>query len=131
MVIEYDEGVAAMTATLPVLIGYRQVASVLGMATEVRDHPDQSRYEVLVDGAVAGYAEYRRTSDRITINHTEVDDAYEGQGLGSLLVRHMLDAARDAGLAVLPSCPFTANWMKRHSEYVDLVPEGARAAYGL
>ena len=101
------------------------------MATEVRDHPDQSRYEVLVDGAVAGYAEYRRTSDRITINHTEVDDAYEGQGLGSLLVRHMLDAARDAGLAVLPSCPFTANWMERHSEYVDLVPEGARAAYGL
>ena len=101
------------------------------MATEVRDQPDNSRFEILVDGAVAGFATYRRKDDRITFVHTEVDDAYEGQGLGSVLVRHMLDASRDAGLAVLPSCPFTAAWIKRHPEYVELVPEGARASYDL
>jgi uncharacterized protein len=99
------------------------------MAIDVRDLPDQSRYEILVDGAVAGFSEYRRSGDRITINHIEVDDAYEGQGLASVLARHMLDAAREAGLAVLPSCPYTAAWIKRHPEYVDLVPAGARATY--
>ena len=105
--------------------------SVAGMATEVRDQPEKSRYEILVDGTVAGFAPYRRGEDRITVVHTEVDDAYEGQGLGSVLVRHVLDEARAAGLAVLPSCPFTAAWIKRHPEYLDLVPEGARPAYDL
>ena len=105
--------------------------SVVGMATEVRDQPDHSRYEILVDGVVAGFAQYRRGDDRITVMHTEVDDAYEGQGLGSELVRHVLEEARAAGLAVLPSCPFTASWIKRHPEYLDLVPEGARPAYDL
>ena len=55
----------------------------------------------------------------------------EGEGLGSTLVRHGLDAARDAGLAVFPSCPFTAEWIRHHPEYVELVPENVRAAYDL
>jgi predicted GNAT family acetyltransferase len=131
MVMEYDEGVAAMTATFAGRLGYRQVASVTGMATEVRDNPDRSRYEILVDGEVAGFTDYRRRDGRITFTHTEVDDAHEGEGLGSTLVRHGLDAARDAGLAVFPSCPFTAEWIRHHPEYVELVPENAREAYDL
>ena len=101
------------------------------MATEVRDNRDRSRFEILVDGEVAGFADYRLREGRITFTHTEVDDAYEGEGLGSTLVRHGLDAARDAGLAVFPSCPFTAEWIKHHPEYVELVPENVRPAYDL
>jgi predicted GNAT family acetyltransferase len=131
MVIEYDEGVAAMTATFAGRLGYRQVASVTSMATEVRDNRDRSRFEILVDGEVAGFADYRLREGRITFTHTEVDDEHEGEGLGSTLARHGLDAARAAGLAVYPSCPFTADWIKRHPEYVELVPENVRATYDL
>jgi uncharacterized protein len=132
MVIEYDEGVAAMTATFAGRLGYRQVASVTGMATEVRDNPDRSRYEILVDGEVAGFADYRLREGRITFTHTEVDDAYEGQGIGSRLASSVLDAARAAGLDVYPACPFIADYVKQHPDrYLDLVPERVRDKYGL
>ena len=35
------------------------------------------------------------------------------------------------GLAVLPFCPFVNEWMKRHPEYVDLVPAAYRANFEL
>ena len=98
---------------------------------QVTNNEAEQRYEVRVDGELAGSAYYDAADDLIVFTHTEVDDAYEGQGVGSGLVRHVLDGARAAGLAVLPSCPFTAAWIKRHPEYLDLVPEGARPAYKL
>ena len=102
------------------------------MSAVVQDDPDHSRYEIRVDGEVAGVADYRRRDDRITFTHTEVDDAYEGQGLGSQLVRTVLDEARAAGLAVHPSCPFIADYIRQHpDDYLDLVPERAREGYGL
>ena len=101
------------------------------MTATVRDNPDQERFEVHVDDALAGLAAYRRRDERIIFTHTEVDDAYEGQGLGSKLAAGALDAARDAGLAVFPECPFIADYIKRHREYVDLVPEDRRATYDL
>jgi hypothetical protein len=101
------------------------------MAPVVTDNIDQSRFEVRVDGALAGFSEYKLHGDHITFTHTEVDDAYEGEGLGSVLSRHVLDAARDAGLAVYPACPFIARYIKRHPHYRDLVPEHLRSKYGV
>ena len=51
----------------------------------------------------------------------EIDDAYEGQGLGSRLARAALDDARGRGLRVRPLCPFIRGWIKRHEDYQDLV----------
>ncbi len=101
-------------------------------STEITDHPEKSRYEVRVGGELAGYAEYRLHGDHITFTHTEMDDAYEGEGLGSKLSRAVLDAARDAGLAVYPACPFIARYIKRHPHpYLELVPEKVREKYGV
>ena len=102
------------------------------MAPVVSDNTEQSRYEIHVDGELAGFAEYKLHGDHVTFTHTEVDDAYEGQGLGSKLARGALDGARAAGLAVFPACPFIARYIKRHPKaYLDLVPEDRRARYGL
>ncbi len=102
------------------------------MSQAVTDNTDESRYELHVDGSLAGVAEYRRHDDRITFTHTEIDDAYEGQGLGSVLSRAVLDDSRGAGLAVHPACPFVARYIKRHPRpYLELVPEGEREKYGL
>jgi len=67
----------------------------------------------------------------IVFTHTEIDDAFEGQGLGSTLVRAALDAARTRGLAVRPDCPFVRGYVARHSEYLNLVPEELRPRLGL
>lgn len=98
----------------------------------VTDNREQSRFEMRVGDALAGIVDYRLDGDHITFTHAEIDDAYEGGGLGSTLSRHVLEAAREAGLAVFPACPFVARYIKRHPRgYLDLVPEDAREKYGL
>jgi predicted GNAT family acetyltransferase len=87
----------------------------------IEDNPDQSRYEAIVDGQVAGVAEYSLDGPRIVLQHTEVDDAYEGKGVGSRLARGVLDAARARGLKVVPVCPFMKSYIERHDDYADLV----------
>jgi predicted GNAT family acetyltransferase len=88
----------------------------------VTDHPDQSRFEATVDGRLAGFAAYRLTAHTITFTHTEIDDAFEGHGVGSTLVRHALDDVRArGGLRVRPLCPFVKAWIEHHPDYQDLV----------
>lgn len=88
---------------------------------QVRNNPELRRYEVVVDDAIAGFAEYMLTNELITFTHTEVDPAYEGQGLGSKLVRFALDDLREVGeRKVLPLCPFVKRWMATHPDYLDL-----------
>jgi predicted GNAT family acetyltransferase len=92
------------------------------MATQVRDNPDLDRYEVFLDGAIAGFAAYRLTQSHITFTHTEIDEAHEGAGLGSVLARGALDDVRKRGLTVIPLCPFIAGYIRRHpDEYADIL----------
>jgi predicted GNAT family acetyltransferase len=97
----------------------------------VGDNPTEQRFEVLVDGEVAGFAEYRRTNGAVAFTHTVIDPAFEGRGLGSLLARGALDASRDAGAPVLPFCPFIRGYIQRHPIYLDLVPADRRAEFEL
>jgi uncharacterized protein len=88
---------------------------------EVRDNPDRDRYEILVDRAVAGFVQYSMRGGRLILVHTEIDDAYEGRGLASQLVRGALDDARRRNLHVVPICPFVESFIERHPEDDDLV----------
>ena len=92
------------------------------MSIEVRDNPERSRYEVLLDGEVAGFAQYRLRNGRITMFHTEIEPGHEGHGLGGELARQALDDVRSRGLALEPRCPFIAGYIRRHpDQYLDLV----------
>lgn len=99
--------------------------------TTVRDQPDRSRYEILVDDQVAGLAAYRLDGTTISFTHTETDEEFAGQGLGKQLVVGALDDARERGLAVLPHCPFVRSYIAKHEEYLDLVPTDQRARFDL
>jgi hypothetical protein len=97
----------------------------------VSDAPGRQRFEATVDGEPAGMLVYRLNQDLLALIHTEVEDRFEGRGLGGRLARFALDQAREQSLAVLPFCPFVNEWVKRHREYVDLVPAAYRANFGL
>jgi len=103
------------------------------MATDISvvDVPDRARFEVRVDGEVAGFTEYRRRPGLIAFIHTLTAPRFEGQGLASHLVGTALSEARADGLSVLPFCPFVRAYIGRHTEYLDLVPEGMRATFDL
>ena len=88
---------------------------------EVVHVPDASRFEIHVDGEVAGFVRYREKGDAVDLVHTEIDDTYEGQGLGSELARGALDQLRSEGRRVIASCPFIRDWIEEHEDYQDLV----------
>ncbi|MET0557932.1 MAG: GNAT family N-acetyltransferase [Solirubrobacterales bacterium] len=97
----------------------------------IADNPDEQRYEIKLGDELAGFTQYRLRPGLIAFIHTEIDDRFEGRGLGSQLVAFALDDARARELAVLPFCPFVNGYIKRHREYVDLVPEANRAQFDL
>jgi hypothetical protein len=97
----------------------------------VVDVPERSRLEILVGDETAGFIEYRRAPGRIAFIHTSIDPRFDGQGLGSELVRTALANARTEGLAVLPFCPFVRSYIAAHPEHLDLVPEDMRARFAL
>lgn len=98
---------------------------------DVADSPERERYEIRVGEELAGFTQYRLRRGLIAFVHTEVDDRFEGRGLGSQLITFALDDARARGLAVLPFCPFVNAYIQRHPEYVDLVPEAHRTQFDL
>lgn len=91
------------------------------MSIEVTNNEQAGRFEVKLDGETA-FAEYQLKRDgSIVFPHTVVPEAFEGQGIGSALVKHGLAHAREQGLKVIPLCSFFAGYIARHPEYLDLV----------
>jgi len=89
---------------------------------EIEHNESEQRYEASVDGKPAGFAAYQLTDLLVVFTHTEVDDAFEGQGVGSALARGALDDVRRRGSRkVLPLCPFIKSWIEKHPDYQDLV----------
>jgi uncharacterized protein len=97
----------------------------------VTDAPEESRYELRVGGELAGFLTYHLRGHAISLNHTEVEPAFQGEGLATGLARFSLDDARRRGLAVLPFCPYVTSWIRKHPDYADLVPKDRRAEFGL
>lgn len=84
---------------------------------------DESRYEVAVNGELAGFSHYQRRGDRIVFTHTEVDPQLEGRGIGGRLAAYALDDVRTLGLPVEARCPFIAAYIERHAAYADLLAD--------
>lgn len=98
---------------------------------EVSDDRAAARYVIAVGGEPAGFAQYRDRGRALAFVHTEIDDRFEGQGLGGRLVSAALDDVRSRGLSALPFCPFVRGYIARHHEYLDLVPATRRSQFGL
>lgn len=92
------------------------------MTTEIVQHGRETGYyEISVDGEPAGRLEFRDMEGRRAFTHTEVDEAFEGQGLAGQLARRVLDDARAEGLAIVPLCPYVARYLEKHPDDQDLV----------
>jgi predicted GNAT family acetyltransferase len=95
---------------------------------QITNNAEKHRYEAFIGSALAGFCEYNLLTDAIMFTHTEVLPEHEGQGIGSSLARHVLDAARSEGRHVIPVCQFIAAYIRKHREYADLVrPDSQRA----
>jgi predicted GNAT family acetyltransferase len=84
----------------------------------VEDGPDQ--------GQVAGFSQYRASGEGVkTFFHTEVDDRFEGQGIGSQLAAGVVRTAREQGFTIVPVCSFIRRYLREHEDTHDVLAEGA------
>jgi uncharacterized protein len=93
------------------------------MAAEiaVSHQPERHRYEITVDGALAGHADYLPRDGFLIFTHTEVDKAYGGRGLAGRLAAFALDDVRARGLRLAAQCPYIAKYVDAHPAYADLL----------
>ena len=98
---------------------------------EVKDAPERGRFEIYVDGTLAGFTEYHPDGDYADFTHTEIDPAFGGHGLATRLVHGALDEMRARGVGILPHCPFVHRLVQDEPEYLTLVPAEQRRRFGL
>jgi uncharacterized protein len=89
--------------------------------TRVIRNDDRRRYEVWKGDELAGFSAFRevdRDGVQLTVfTHTEIDPAFEGQGMGSRLVRAALDDVVPQERLIVPICPFVAKRIRATSDY--------------
>ncbi|MET0952412.1 MAG: GNAT family N-acetyltransferase [Aeromicrobium sp.] len=101
------------------------------MTTIVQDNPTDSRFEIIVDGELAGFVDYRQEGGAYALPHTRIYPRFEGRGLGGQLISGALTEIAARGGSVLPYCPFVPKVIRDHPEFLALVPEARRGAFGL
>jgi uncharacterized protein len=91
-------------------------------AIEVQDTGSKGRYILRsAEGAVAEMTFSKVGESRIIIDHTEVPDAFRGQGAGAKLVARAVEDARASGKKIIPLCPFANAQFRRHAEWADVL----------
>jgi predicted GNAT family acetyltransferase len=64
--------------------------------------------------------EYRWLKGSMVLMHTVVPPSARGKGIGAILIKHVLDHARQHNLKIIVYCPFVEKYIKEHPEYEDL-----------
>lgn len=72
-----------------------------------RKEENKGAFIATENGTKAGEMTYSKAGDTlIIIDHTEVDSAFGGQGVGKKMVLAAVDFARENNIKILPLCPF-------------------------
>jgi predicted GNAT family acetyltransferase len=90
------------------------------MSYTLIDNEEKKQYEFHIEDDIARI-EYIKAQGKIFVTHTEVPVKLEGKGIGSALVKQVLDDIQVKGLALVPLCPFVSAYINRHPEYKPLV----------
>ena len=90
------------------------------MPLQISHDPASGRFSTQLEGHGAELI-YRRLDGRLLIDHTGVPEAIGGRGVAGELVRAALDYARAENLRVVPLCSYSAEYVRRHPGYADLV----------
>jgi len=91
------------------------------VTVEREDTGSKGRYFYRADGQEAEMTFSKAGEHQIIIDHTEVPDAFRGQGIGLRLVERAVADARAEGKTIIPLCPFAAAQFRRHPEWADVL----------
>jgi predicted GNAT family acetyltransferase len=83
--------------------------------SNVIDEADEHRF-VYRTGDDEAELVYRAEPGRLVLVHTEVPDAFRGQGIGGRLVEAAIDRAAERGETVVPECSYARRWLEEHPD---------------
>ena len=92
-----------------------------GTDIRVVRNDEAMRYEAYQGEELAGVLNFERTDGGLDLQHTVVEPAFRGKGVGEHLAVTALESARDRGERVIPSCTYVAGYIREHPEHADLV----------
>jgi predicted GNAT family acetyltransferase len=90
---------------------------------EIINNAEQHRFELEFNDNLA-FLTYSDVMGNFCINHTEVPETLKGKGMGSKLVRHAMDYAKNENKKVYPFCPFAASYILKNDTLVEQVGKG-------
>lgn len=91
---------------------------------ELINNKEKHQYEFHIGNLTPRIEYLKNNSGEIFLTHTEVPAKLEGKGIGSLLVRDVLDDIEKNGLRLVPLCPFVARYIYLHPEWKRIVMRG-------
>ena len=77
------------------------------------DNQEHHQYEFHIEGHIAKI-EYKKARGKIYLIHTEVPEALKGRGIGTRLVKSVLEDIQEKGLELVPLCPFVKAYLDRN-----------------
>lgn len=83
-------------------------------------------FTVGVEGRTVGLARFVEHDDHRVFVHTEVEQAFEGRGLATVLIATALAATRADGRRIVALCPMVAAYLKKHHDFDDIVDRPTR-----
>lgn len=92
------------------------------MEIQMIEDGSKGRFAAMDNGTEAGHITYSKAGDTtLILDHTEVNDVCRGQGIGKIIVMHIVEVARKEGLRILPLCPFAKAVFERTEEIRDVL----------
>lgn len=89
----------------------------------ITQNAERKRFELDTDGKLSIIEYIQMHPDTIALTHTEVHPDLEGQGVGSRLVRGVLELLEQQNKKVMPFCSFVAAYIRRHPEWMRIVSD--------
>ena len=90
------------------------------MEIKQEDNGKKGKFYLEVEGKLEAEMTYTYAgSDKIIIDHTEVDEKFKGQGIGYKLVEAAVGFMRANQIKAIPLCPFANAVFKKKTDYLD------------
>lgn len=90
------------------------------MDIRLHNNVEEKQYETVVENHLSR-VEYILSNGKIYLTHTEVPKELGGKGVGSRLVKGVMQDIEKLKLKLIPLCPFVVSYIDRHPEWKHLL----------
>jgi uncharacterized protein len=91
------------------------------MNSIITNNEEEKKFYIRLDGKEAYLTYDLKEGNIMDIKHTYVPKELRNQDIGAAIVKEALEYAEKNNLKVIPTCRFTAKFIKRNKEYTKLL----------